>query len=273
MQDSKLNIEGFKLEKLTIPGNSDPKPGIKISTLKYTNNKQFENGYNIFAAHPNGLSKESFVPFLRKLLAYLKQSNFENINAIVSVDMRNQGDSAELNKGLLDGPFLWSNYALDNYEVIKFLHLDSRKLIGIGNSIGAVSLLAIESMFKPKTFVNIVAYEPSLYCRPVSEFQMNLFEGTKRKRGTWESREQARKHFERKAFYKAWDKEVFELFMEFGLIDLPEGGVGFKCTPLQEYKTFVDDHLFQPKMFANLNKVECPVLFGHGGGPTSYLHR
>lgn len=51
-------------------------------------------------------------------------------------------------------------------------------------------------------------------------------------------REEAKAGFLKKPFFRSWDERVLDRYIEFGLKDVSQGGVGLKCTPKSEAVSF-----------------------------------
>jgi hypothetical protein len=57
----------------------------------------------------------------------------------------------------------------------------------------------------------------------------------RKRRATWESREEASKYLHNRGMYEGWTSEAMDAFIKYGLRDLEDGsGVTLKCPPEQE---------------------------------------
>lgn len=141
---------------------------------------------NLIFAHGNGMNKAVHDYHIHKLFAYQQvhasKINWK-LNVVISHDAANHGDSAMLNKGKLGTVFQWVDNARDLLEIISHedLHfkgyqfssslkatektsetLTNAKLIGIGHSFGAVSVL-FANFLNPSVFESIVAVDPVIF--------------------------------------------------------------------------------------------------------------
>ncbi|EGR47333.1 uncharacterized protein TRIREDRAFT_64834 [Trichoderma reesei QM6a] len=121
----------------------------------------------------------------------------------------------------------WLDYARDILHLINTLR-PPRPLIAMGHSFGA-NALANVALTHPRLFAGMVLLDPVIarfasvkdhlpsspetYASPASLSAI--------RRDTWPSREAAAAAFRSKPFYQSWDPRVLDLFIRYGLRDVP----------------------------------------------------
>lgn len=129
----------------------------------------------------------------------------------------------------------WQEYARSIHAVLANLgtgiNVDfrSRKLVGVGHSMGAVSMYVhaptflirkaqlwhfsiLADTFMPEIkFSSIILVDPMIYKTggPI----LNFIEMSARRRDIWPSYEEAYKQFSSRAAYKAWDPRVLKIYV------------------------------------------------------------
>jgi pimeloyl-ACP methyl ester carboxylesterase len=93
-----------------------------------------------------------------------------------------------------------------------------RPIYGIGHSMGGAQLTNL-ALFHPRLFEGLILFDPVMTRIPAGG-PLTAKLSTLR-RDKWPSREVALKSFKKSKFYQAWDPRVLDLWMKFGLRDLP----------------------------------------------------
>ncbi|CAI2169036.1 100_t:CDS:2 [Funneliformis geosporum] len=238
-----------------VPGKNNTQLRLSVNCYENFRNDRVNNnneGINMILSHANGFHKEIWEPIIRSLF----NNNRLNINKIFALDCSNHGESATLNETILPDTFQWWDYGHDILQVID--HAQIRKpIVGIGHSLGGTATLIAE-LIRPGTFSCIVAIDPTLTPAILKFDQSSL---TLKRNDSWGNREAAKESFLKRSFFKRWDSEVLDFYVEFGLRDLHNGQVALKCPKLQEYYTFSHDVHGIFKAFDRLHEIECPILF------------
>ncbi|KAF9082215.1 hypothetical protein BGX27_004598, partial [Mortierella sp. AM989] len=215
----------------------------------------------IIFAHANGFHKEIWEPIISRI------SLRWTANDLYAFDCRNQGDSAVLNKDVLEKTFDWYSYAYDILQIIDKFNL--KKPVGIGHSI-------LAELIRPGTFSAIVTIDPSMFPRSVdpSIFPRSIYlnapvddhpmaQLTLKRRDTWKDRIEAKENLLEKRFFRSWHPEVLDLYVEHGMIDvINEDGSSsliLKCPKYQEAITFTCMGTGLYDSFERLNELEIPV--------------
>ncbi|KAF9545510.1 hypothetical protein EC957_010926 [Mortierella hygrophila] len=205
--------------------------------------------------HANGFHKEIWEPVMARLTPPWGTGD------MYAFDCRNHGDSAVLNKDVLEETFDWYSYARD---ILQFVDtFDLKKPIGVGHSYGANAFILAE-LIRPGTFSAIVAVDPTMFPASASiKINAPLTEMALRRRDTWKDRSEAKAQFLKKPFFQTWHKEVLDLYIEYGLIDsvakdrTPQ--VTLKTPKFQEAATFAYIGTGLMDAFERLNEVQVPI--------------
>jgi len=83
-----------------------------------------------------------------------------------------------------------------------------------------------------------------------------------RRRDTWSSNEEVHAYLRSKAMFRNWDKEMLDLYVEYGMKRLDAGGLQLACSPLREASLFMGGLQYDP--WPLLAKVTCPTLVLEG---------
>ena len=166
----------------------------------------------------------------------------------------------------------WNGFADDVLAVVDALRAEGRvhgELVGAGHSKGGAALLLAEQR-RPGTFAALYLYEPvalppdALVGAATRGPGMPnpLAEGARRRRPTFDSRQQAFDNYASKPPFSALDPEGLWAYVEHGFVDLPDGRVGLACPPEIEAQVFemAPGH----DAFAHLGEVQCPVTVAMG---------
>ncbi|PWA02292.1 hypothetical protein BB558_001567 [Smittium angustum] len=235
--------------------------GSKIAANVYSiqskASKSGKKAITIIVAHANGFHKELYEPMIRNILERISNVVNENIyyEKIVSVDFYSQGDSD------------WLDYSRDLITIVDQLSLSSGQTIGIGNSLGACSMLAAEIM-RPSLFKSIIAMEPTVRALPRKGASVSpLTEATLKRKNEFKSKEEFKDYLKSKSFFKAWTDEIIDLHVEYGLTkDFSDGKDiwKLKCDPIIEANTYngSGNALY---MYANKAElIQCPLVLVRG---------
>ncbi|GAA5984293.1 hypothetical protein JCM10908_006129 [Rhodotorula pacifica] len=116
-----------------------------------------------------------------------------------------------------------------------------RLIVGIGHSLGggatAFAATACPSLFSSVIFLDPVIVPPEL---KEPRTMINTTVAALKRRATWKTREEAKESFLAKPFFRAWDPEVLEGYVQHGLHETKDGQVALKTKPHYEALTFMD---------------------------------
>ncbi|KAF9903996.1 hypothetical protein BX616_001434 [Lobosporangium transversale] len=217
----------------------------------------------IVFAHANGFHKETWEPLISRLNPRWVPGD------LYAFDCRNQGDSAILNKDVLEDTFDWYSYAHDILKIVDTFKL--KKPIGIGHSFGASSFVLAE-LERPGTFSAIIAIDPTMFPKmiyinaPLDDHPMAQL--TLKRRDFWKSRMEAKAMFLERRFFRAWHPEALDIYVEHGMLDVVDKdgsqGITLKCPKFQEAVTFACVGTGLYDSFERLNELNIPIhlIFG-----------
>ncbi|KAF8523020.1 Alpha/beta hydrolase family-domain-containing protein [Gautieria morchelliformis] len=230
-------------------------------------------GLTLFLAHPNGLHKESWEPFLKELFSRTEAAGLV-IDEVWAYEAVQHGDSALINDNIIGDVFDWADNARD---ILKFLlyhlpespaasplptHLPripeavsgrrltagytSRSLVGIGHSLGGCAITRVALAY-PVLFTSLVLLDPIIHPRwmhpiiptaPLDPANLAIHRRTK-----WASRDEALTTFNKSPFFRAWHPEVLQSYVQHGLCPDPsvsKDAVQLKMTSVQETIVFLE---------------------------------
>ncbi|TFK67617.1 alpha/beta-hydrolase [Pluteus cervinus] len=232
-----------------------------------------DDALTLVFAHGTGFHKEQWEPAIDDLYSLLGDSGSERvrIREVWSIDAPNHGDAAVLNeKTLLFGyepVFGWEEYARSIHAFLAGLGIGvntdftKRKLVGIGHSMGAVSVLLSQNYFPLVKFTSVILCElMTMQQKYIAKPQVILVKGSSNRRDIWPSTEEAYKSFKSRGAWKIWDDRVLRTFVEYGTRPLPTAyypdkteGVTLKCSRAQETASYRDPLGFS-RVYNNLRE-------------------
>lgn len=95
-----------------------------------------------------------------------------------------------------------------------------RPIIGVGHSMGGCQLANL-ALLHPRLFQTLILLDPVIQRMVSLTGNVSPALSSAMRRDRWPSREEAAKSMLRNKFYQAWDKRVFDRWIQFGLRDLP----------------------------------------------------
>lgn len=206
-------------------------------------------GPPLVMVHAAGLHGLVFAPMARHLAG-----NFH----CISLDGRGHGDSCLPPEHALD----WYGLAADVLAVIDGLALGHP--YGFGHSSGGTAVLMAEQA-RPGTFAAIYCFEPVIVPAdpPLGPDDDSLLGAqARRRRTTFASRDEARRHYASKPPLDAVSPEALQAYVEHGFEDAEDGGVQLKCAPGHEAAVY--EMATAHDAYARLPDVACPVTVACG---------
>ncbi|GJE98701.1 alpha/beta hydrolase [Phanerochaete sordida] len=211
-------------------------------------------------AHGTGFHKEHWEPTLDELYALLggTANSGINIREAWSIECPNHGDAAVLNEDALmwgyTPTFSWEEYARSVHAVLAGLgtgidvDFSSRRLIGVGHSMGAIALMLADVYLPQLAFASLILVDPMLVPKPLpGKPDFDLASPAARRRDIWASTADALASLRARPSFAAWDPRILELYVAHGLRALPTAaypdktGVTLKCTREQETACYRSD--------------------------------
>ncbi|KAF9924368.1 hypothetical protein FBU30_005638 [Linnemannia zychae] len=218
----------------------------------------------IIFTHANGFHKEIWEPVISRMSPICANSD------IYAFDCRNHGDSAVLNKDILEKQFDWYWQAADILKIVDIFGLENA--VAVGHSFGASAFFLAETM-RPGTFSAIVAVEPTNFPRELFKSgdidDNHMAQITLKRRDTWKSKEECKADLLKKKFFKAWHPEALDAYVEYGMQDVvsDDGSpqVTLKCPKFQEAVTFAMIGTGLYDAYEKMNEIQVPIHLVTGG--------
>lgn len=95
-----------------------------------------------------------------------------------------------------------------------------RPIIGVGHSMGGNNLINL-SLMHPRFFTTLILIDPVVQRLPSAQGNMGPAKASANRRDRWPSRKAAEASTKKSKFYSTWDPRVLELWLKYGLRDLP----------------------------------------------------
>ena len=255
------SLEGAIKRRWWIAGTGGARDGIGISGLDWGGDKPIA-----LLHHANGFCAATLAPLAQRLKSHYR---------VIAIDARGQGDSDE---PLLSGGVQWLHIAEDLAAVARqILQETGEERIGyaIGSSFGG-TVSAIAEALHPGTFARIAMLDPPVHFgeawmktvgidpEEVARHAPSLIELAKRRRRVWPSRSVVRDAWRNKPTFATWTREAFDLYINEGFKDLPDGNIALKCSPAVEAAVF-EASSANIELFNRVAETTCPTLLVHAG--------
>lgn len=180
-----------------------------------------------------------YEPLWEELYQKLKAKGVA-IRSIWIADVAHQGQSGVMNEKKLGGdrmlsirPFIgrehllteftasWNDHPRDLFVMINHFRAQIKQpIVGIGHSMGGCHLVNL-SLMHPRLFTTLVLMDPVIQRLPNRQGNFGPAKASTVRRDIWPSRKAAEASFKRSKFYQTWDPRVLDLWIKYGLRDLP----------------------------------------------------
>lgn len=223
------------------------------------------------------------------LIERIHQRSNVPISASYAFDAVNHGESATLNKDILGNEFSWYDNARDLNHMIDVLKIP-QPIIAIGHSLGGCSVV-LAHLARPTQFHSLITVDPVIISTPseaegkyvmiavkngVKDKEIGditdpgsvaftisrvflLLAAAEKRRDTWPSRKEAKEGMLKKAFFRSWDPKILDIYLKYGLRDVPEG-VTLSTPKMQERATFAETK-GRSYAFDHLADISAPITF------------
>lgn len=163
-----------------------------------------------------------------------------------------------------DGGLSWLQLARDIADFCDRLNIQEPLMVGhsmgaavitlaVGKfGVAAQKMVLFEPIFLPSQFYNL----------PMKVEHHPLASKSIKRRNNWENKTEARDYLLTKPLFTNWDKEMLELYLNFGFTDSTAGEVELVCHPEREAAMFMGGASYDP--WPILPQVACPVLVLEG---------
>jgi len=163
-----------------------------------------------------------------------------------------------------NGGLSWQTLAEDLAAFCRQLSLERPFLVG--HSMGATVMTIAAAAFglAPR---GLVLIEPIFLPEGVYEMNMGvedhpLASKSIKRRNGWRDAAEAKEYLCSRGLFQAWDEEMLDLYIRYGLLDDGAGGLQLACSPRREAALFMGGIRLNPWPY--LEKVPCPVLVIEG---------
>ena len=155
-------------------------------------------------------------------MLHRSHANNFHIRSIWVADITNQGASGVLNEALIGNDPSWQDHARDLLHMINHFRAEMpRPLIGIGHSMGGVQLVNL-ALMHPRLLTTVVLMDPVLMSLETVQFVPSVApQMSTVRRDMWPSRAEAEASFRKSEFFQRWDSRVLDLYLKYGLRELP----------------------------------------------------
>ncbi|PPQ72182.1 hypothetical protein CVT24_002394 [Panaeolus cyanescens] len=232
-----------------------------------------EDALTLIFAHGTGFHKELWEPVIDDFHAANQRGGGGlKIREIWTIEAPNHGEAAALNaKALSEVPndvFGWEEYGRSIHLFLNGLgtgvegiDFSKHKLVGIGHSMGAVSLGLALGYYPKIKWHALVLCEVMLMPLQFGKEVGNMLSGpAAKRRDIWPSKEEASKLFSSRGTWQTWDPRIRDLYVKHGLVSLPtldypdKQGVTLACPRAQEAACYRDS-VGSFRLYNNLKNV------------------
>lgn len=162
------------------------------------------------------------------------------------------------------GGFNWMRLAEDLVMLCRALDIASPFMVG--HSMGGAVMTIAAGRFGLDA-AKMILIEPILLPREFYAIQLRVEEHplagkSIKRRNYWENASDARRYLKSKTFFRTWDAEMLDLYLEYGMKPSDNGGLELSCHPRKEAALFMGSMAYDP--WPVLPAVNCPALVLEG---------
>jgi lipase len=163
-----------------------------------------------------------------------------------------------------EGGLSWRTLAEDTVRLCEALHLERPFLAG--HSMGATVLMMANALYRlparGMVLIEPILLPPELYRANLRMEDHPLAARAIKRTNFWRDPDAAVAYLRSRALFQAWDEEMVELYIRYGMTGTQDGGLRLACSPRREAALFMGGMQFDP--WPLLPKVSCPVLILEG---------
>lgn len=163
-----------------------------------------------------------------------------------------------------DGGLSWKQIAADLVSFCRRLDLVRPYVAGhsMGGAVAAIAAGAFGMEAEKMVLIEPIILSEAYYTFETGVEDPPLASKSIKRRNHWRNRDEARQYLESKPLFQWWDKEVLELYIQYGMVEANDGGLSLACHPRREASLFMGSREYNPWPVIAL--VSCPVLVLEG---------
>lgn len=204
-------------------------------------------GTPMLFSHANGFCAHMWDPTIARI---------DSAGSVVAPDLRGHGASSALEP--THENYAWEKYADDLLAVIDATGIGP--VAGVGHSMGAAALV-LAADAAPEKFTSLFLFEPIISPPQFAGLKSPLSDQARRRRDSFESREAARERLGSKAPFMFWAPEVFDLYLEFALV---QDGETVRLACRKEIEAVNYEMGTSHGGWGALERLDIPVTFAAG---------
>lgn len=171
-----------------------------------------------------------------------------------------------------DGGLHWALLAEDLLRLSDRLEIEAPLLAG--HSMGG-TVVTLAAARRPGWARRMVLIEPiflpaEFYRLDIDVEMHPLAAKSIRRRNHWSDAAEARAYLREKPLFAAWDDEMLDLYLRYGMVTADGGGLELACPPRREASLFMGGVHTDP--WPVLDRVDCPVQVVEGENSANRAH-
>lgn len=255
-------------ESVTLPPDISATDGKKTGYPLYiTAKRYFAKGFEvpegdtdavtILALHSTSFHKETWEPTVEALIDAMARAGAGKVKVheVWAVDCPNHGQAGVLNREILKREEFSNDFGCENYAaaIERFLmnapvafgvDFGKKKLVGLGHSLGANSLLLLQHHTPTHPLSALIIVEPMLSPggdHHLDNLRSTLVDAAKRRRVEWPDRNIAFTSLKANARTANWDERVLRAFVKHAVVGSASSRtVSLACTREQEQVMYLE---------------------------------
>jgi len=153
----------------------------------------------------------------------------------------------------------WMHLAADLAGFCERLGLNAPCMAGHSMGGAVITIAAGRFGLTPSRMLLIepILLPPTFYQERIRVEDHPLAGKSIKRRNQWEDREEARAYLKSKPLFQAWDAEMLEVYLRYGMTEAADGGLELSCHPRKEAALFMGSMAYDP--WPLMPHITCPV--------------
>ena len=162
------------------------------------------------------------------------------------------------------GEISWKLLAKDISLFCEMLRIERPFLVGhsMGGIVATIAYGTYGVKAKAMVLIEPIFLPVHFYDYPMTVDTHPLAAKALRRKNYWRDSTEALRYLTSRPLFAAWDREVLDLYIEYGMRKHNDGGLNLACSPQKEAALFMGGMRYNP--WPLLPKVSCPVLIVEG---------